>query len=82
MEDVRSRIAAPALYDYLDPDKHADKRRRLGIEDPQGSRRQGAIHADATPSVGTPLFSRRAIFMKGRQPLRNKNLNVLITPKN
>jgi [histone H3]-lysine4 N-trimethyltransferase SETD1 len=80
MEDVRSRIAAPALYDYLDPDKHVDKRRRLGIEDPQGSRRQGIIHADATPSAGTP-DSRAELSMKGRQPLRNKNLNVLSLPR-
>ena len=79
MEDVRSRIAAPALYDYLDPDKHADKRLRLGIEDPQGSRRQGIIHADATPSIGTP--DSRAELLKGRQPLRNKNLNVLSLPR-
>lgn len=80
MEDVRSRIAAPALYDYLDPDKHVEKRRRLGIDDPQGSRRQGTIHADATPSVGTP-DSRAELSMKGRQPLRNKNLNVLSLPR-
>jgi [histone H3]-lysine4 N-trimethyltransferase SETD1 len=80
MEDVRSRIAAPALYDYLDPDKHIEKRRRLGIEDPQGGRRQGVIHTDATPSAGTP-DSRAELSMKGRQPLRNKNLNVLSLPR-
>src|SRR2546423_2028191 len=80
MEDVRSRIAAPALYDYLDPDKHVEKRRRLGIEDPQGSRRHGANHADATPSAGTP-DSRIESAMKGRQPLRNKNLNILSLPR-
>jgi histone-lysine N-methyltransferase SETD1 len=80
MEDVRSRIAAPALYDYLDPDRHVEKRRRLGIEDPQGSKRQGIIHADATPSAGTP-DSRAELSMKGRQPLRNKNLNVLSLPR-
>ena len=80
MEDVRSRIAAPALYEYLDPDKHIEKRRRLGIEDPQGGRRQGVIHTDATPSAGTP-DSRAELSMKGRQPLRNKNLNVLSLPR-
>ncbi|KAF7181724.1 hypothetical protein CNMCM7691_001021 [Aspergillus felis] len=39
LEDVKSRIAAPTLYDYLDPDKHASKRRALGIPDPEGIRR-------------------------------------------
>jgi len=40
LEDIKTRIAAPILYDYLDPDKHVDKRRRLGIEDPVDARRQ------------------------------------------
>jgi histone-lysine N-methyltransferase SETD1 len=39
LEDVKSRIAAPTLYDYLDPDKHASRRRALGIPDPEGIRR-------------------------------------------
>lgn len=40
MEDVKSRLAAPVLYNYLDPDRHVDKRRRLGLEDPPDARRQ------------------------------------------
>ncbi|RLL97224.1 histone methyltransferase set1 [Aspergillus turcosus] len=39
LEDVKSRIAAPTLYDYLDPDRHASRRRALGIPDPEGIRR-------------------------------------------
>lgn len=40
MEDVKSRLAAPVLYNYLDPDRHVDKRRKLGVEDPPDARRQ------------------------------------------
>lgn len=40
VEDVKSRLAAPVLYQYLDPDRHADKRRKLGIQDPPDARRQ------------------------------------------
>jgi [histone H3]-lysine4 N-trimethyltransferase SETD1 len=35
MEDVKSRITAPALYDFLDPDRHAATREALGIKDPE-----------------------------------------------
>ena len=80
MEDVKSRIAAPALFEYLDPDKHVDKRRRLGIDDPDGTRRHANIHTDETSSMGTP-DSRADFSMKGRQPLRNKALNVLSLPR-
>jgi len=41
IEDVKSRLVAPVLFQYLDPDRHADKRRKLGIEDPPDARRQG-----------------------------------------
>ena len=35
---IRTKIAAPALFNYLDPNNHVAKRRKLNIEDPQGSR--------------------------------------------
>jgi len=34
MTDVKSRIAAPALYSFLDPTRHTAKRRKLNIADP------------------------------------------------
>lgn len=47
IEDVKVRIAAPALFEYLDPERHAEKRKALGIPDPEGERqnpfRFGAI---------------------------------------
>ncbi|KAI9729609.1 MAG: histone methyltransferase set1 [Cirrosporium novae-zelandiae] len=61
LEYVKSRIAGPALFEYLDPDKHVAKRRKLGIPDPKGSKRPG-IHVDnldyspaATPDSRTDV---------------------------
>lgn len=53
LDDVKSRIAAPALYDYLDPDRHAPKRKKLGIPDPEGTRRP-IFRLDFDPSSGVP----------------------------
>jgi [histone H3]-lysine4 N-trimethyltransferase SETD1 len=38
LEDVKFRIAAPFLYEYLDPDRHSSTRKALGIQDPQANR--------------------------------------------
>lgn len=53
LDDVKSRIAAPALYDYLDPDRHAPKRKKLGIPDPEGTRRP-IFRLDFDSSSGMP----------------------------
>lgn len=34
MDDIKSRITIPTLYDYLDPARHAAKRRKLDLPDP------------------------------------------------
>ena len=39
LEDVRSRITGPALFDFLDPNKHVETRKRHGIENPHDSNR-------------------------------------------
>jgi histone-lysine N-methyltransferase SETD1 len=74
LEDVKSRIAAPALYDYLDPIKHADRRQRLGIPGPEGTKRS-TFHIETDSRLGTP-DSR-----SGLDPLRSSNLNVLALPR-
>ena len=82
LEDVKSRIAGPALYEYLDPDRHVEKRRRLNISAPSAGRRSGLQRerTDDTPSVGTPdwkaEFSRDARF-----PLGHSSLNVTALPR-
>ncbi|KAJ5224155.1 Histone-lysine N-methyltransferase [Penicillium chermesinum] len=35
LEDVKSRIVAPSLYDFLDPGRHVARRERLGISGPE-----------------------------------------------
>lgn len=82
LEDVKSRIVAPALYEFLDPDRHAEKRRRLNIPDPHDGRRPG-IHverADETPPVSTP-DSRNEFLPNGRRPLTNSTLNITALPR-
>ena len=82
LEDVKSRIAAPALYEYLDPDRHVEKRRRLNISDPGDIRRPG-IHiegVDDTPPAGTP-DSRAEFSISGRRPLGASTLNVTALPR-
>jgi [histone H3]-lysine4 N-trimethyltransferase SETD1 len=79
LEDVKSRIAAPTLYEYLDPDRHIEKRRRLGIEDPQGKRRPGTARLEDTSSVGTP--DSRVDTLSGRRPLGQSNVNILSLPR-
>ena len=57
MKDVKQKLATPALYDYLDPERHTDKRKRYGINEPRfGDQRPTFQFArgDETPSVGTP----------------------------
>ncbi|PGH18744.1 hypothetical protein AJ79_00157 [Helicocarpus griseus UAMH5409] len=55
LEDVKSRIAAPALYDYLEPERHTAKRQKLGIPDPESNKRP-AFRIDTSDDtvVGTP----------------------------
>lgn len=79
LEDVKSRIAATTLYEYLDPDRHIEKRRKLGIEDPQGRKGQVIPRLDDTSSVGTP--DSRADTFNGRRPLGQSNVNVLSLPR-
>ena len=55
IEDVKSRLAVPVLYQYLDPDRHADKRRKLGIDDPPDARRQAVSDGVAMRRPGKAM---------------------------
>ncbi|KAI9810506.1 MAG: histone methyltransferase set1 [Phylliscum demangeonii] len=82
MRDLRSKVAAPALYEFLDPDRHVAKRRRLGIAEPQESRRL-AMFADGTggtPGGYTP-DSRAQQSDDRREPLGSWTLNVTALPR-
>jgi [histone H3]-lysine4 N-trimethyltransferase SETD1 len=73
LEDVKSRIAAPILYDYLDPSRHVERRRALGVEDPAGARRS-ALGTEGSQTPDSRLGTQR-------RPLGQKNLNILSLPK-
>ena len=56
IKHIRTKIAAPALFNYLDPVNHIAKRRRLNIEDPHSARLPPIVleeYEDRSP-VGTP----------------------------
>ncbi|KAJ5785734.1 Histone-lysine N-methyltransferase [Penicillium pulvis] len=78
LEDVKSRVAAPALYDYLDPSKHAARRERLGISGPEGTKHP-TFRIGAGSTLGTP--DSRSGMSNGRDPLRSTNLSVLALPR-
>jgi [histone H3]-lysine4 N-trimethyltransferase SETD1 len=71
LDDVRSRVTGPALFDYLDPDKHVETRKRFNIEDPRDANRIGLhMNKAETPPRGTPepFGARRGPFGIG-QPI-------------
>ncbi|KAH8422944.1 histone methyltransferase SET1 [Aspergillus melleus] len=78
LEDVKSRIAAPALYDYLDPARHAAKRKKLGIAEPDGIRRP-LFRIDFDSRLGTP--DSRSELSKAGSPFNAPGLNVLALPR-
>lgn len=78
LEDVKSRIAAPTLYDYLDPSRHAARRERLGIPSPEGTKRP-AFRIGLDSSGGTP--DSRSEVSNHRDPLRSSKPNVLALPR-
>ncbi|KAI4222404.1 MAG: hypothetical protein L6R36_006167 [Xanthoria steineri] len=82
LQDVKSRIVAPALYEYLDPDQHVEKRRRLNIDAPSDERRPGIYvnHAQSSPREGTPDY-RQEQNIYGRRPVGSSNLNVAVLPR-
>ncbi len=82
LEDVKSRIVAPSLYEFLNPDRHIEKRRRLNIGDPRELHRPG-IHVenvDETTGAGTP-DSRNNVSGATYRPLAASSLHVNSLPR-
>jgi histone-lysine N-methyltransferase SETD1 len=75
--DVKSRVAAPALYDHLDPARHVQKREKLGIPDPEGVK-QPVFRFGVDSPVDTPDSRPRP---HARRPFGDSNLNVLALPR-
>lgn len=80
LEDVKLRIAAPALYEYLDPQRHANKRKVLGIPDPE-EKRSHLFRADSDGDSIRHLRHARGDFIRpGHQSLAS-HLNILALPR-
>jgi histone-lysine N-methyltransferase SETD1 len=56
IKHIRTKIAAPALYEFLNPTNHVAKRRRLNIEDPLGARIPSLVFEESEDKspVSTP----------------------------
>lgn len=78
LEDVKSRVAAPALYDHLDPARHELKRKKFGIPDPEGDKRP-IFRFDIDIPIGTP--DSHSPISHSRRPLYASGLNVLALPR-
>ena len=81
MQDVQLKLTAPTLYDFLNPDRHADKRRRLNITEPNDGRGSGPkFDMSETPPNVTP-DSRSDVLIYGRRPLAASTLNITTLPR-
>ena len=78
LEDTKSKIVPEVLYQYLDPVRHAEKRRRLNISDPRDKRNRNHNYDGfiEIPSATTP-----DPYNAGRQPQATSNLNVTALPR-
>lgn len=56
IKHIRTKVAAPALYEFLNPANHVAKRRRLNIEDPLSSRIPSLVFEESEDKspVSTP----------------------------
>ena len=81
LEDVKARIVPKALRDYLDSDRHIEKRRRLNVIEP---RAHGDLTSHASSSAKANNFSmsaQQSILSSIRQPLGPGSLNVTALPR-
>ena len=81
LEDVKARIAGRALFDYLNPDRHVEKRRRLNIEHPDDVKRPLSYidRAFDTP-ISTP-DARSEPPLSGRQPPGSASFSISTLPR-
>ncbi|KAK4951990.1 histone methyltransferase set1 [Elasticomyces elasticus] len=72
MGDIKTRIAIPIFHDSLDPAKHAEKRRKLGLRDPSDNENKGTAllfnKAGDTPPHASK--SRHGYPLSHSKPLR------------
>lgn len=69
LTDIKERIAAPALFEYLSPDNHIERRRRLGVADPPSHDplKATTVFGRDSPLVGTPDSQAHGFAGRGRR---------------
>ena len=80
LQDVKVKITAAELYEFLDPDRHVDKRRRLNISEPNDGRGPGFRYdmVEETPSASTPdLHNEGTLNNRRLPPAMALNVNAL-----
>lgn len=81
LEDVKARIVPKALCDYLNPDRHVEKRRRLNITDHRVRNNSSAsLHADET-APGSMMNAQQIILSGIRRPLAPGSSNITTLPR-
>ena len=78
LEDTKSKIVPEVLYQYLDPARHAEKRRRLNISDPREKKK---LNPNSDGYLETTPGATPDPYNVGRQPLAPSNLNVTALPR-
>jgi histone-lysine N-methyltransferase SETD1 len=78
--DLRNKVVTPAIISYMDPKNHIANRKRLGIQDPRGSRSEPAFidDDDDTTPIGTPNSRAEAL---DRRLLATGKLDVTALPR-
>ncbi|KAI1765552.1 histone H3-K4 methyltransferase Set1 [Hypoxylon sp. FL1150] len=78
---IRTKVAIPALFTFLDPVNHIAKRRKLNLEDPTGPSRPliSVEDRDVTP-VSTPNSRADPIDSRTANP-NQKRINVTALPR-
>ncbi|KAG9246142.1 histone-lysine N-methyltransferas-like protein [Calycina marina] len=81
LRNIRTKIAGPALHNFLDPANHVAKRRKLNIPDPKDAKLpfiHEDIDRDDSPGMGTP---NARTDLPDRQPMGPGRLNVTALPR-
>ena len=81
VRNIRTKLAAPILHNFMDPANHVAKRRKLNIPDPKDLKLP-LIHEDDdredSPVVGTP---NSRVDSLDRRPMGPARLNVSALPR-
>lgn len=89
LEDVKFRIAAPFLYEYLDPDRHSATRKALGIQDPEANRPNpfqlgapnGSLHSGPLDLLALPRIRKTHRGQLGRTTYLDERRGHILRPR-